>query len=312
MLLAALAGWLLFSKNDIVKIGKKPAQVQSGVWQPPDISSISNPDSAALIKYGRDLIANTAAYFGPKGSLGAISNGLNCQNCHLDAGTRLNSNCLAGVASSYPKYRARSGKLESIEFRINECMERSMNGSQLDSNSREMKAMKAYMLWLGKDYQHTKDNDIAGTGPLLYLPRAASAANGKLSFVSRCAHCHGPDGLGQPGTDSVSYQYPPLWGPHSYNSAAGMYTLSKLAGFIKYNMPYSATPLAPQLSDEEAWDLAAFINSQRRPQKTFVYDWPDISKKPVDYPLGPYADSFSEQQHKFGPFDAIARAKKQR
>ncbi|TRZ75539.1 MAG: cytochrome C, partial [Chitinophagaceae bacterium] len=32
--------------------------------------------------------------------------------------------------------------------------------------------------------------------------------------------------------------------------------------------------------------------------------------KPVDYPFGPYADTFSEQQHKFGPFEPIVLAKK--
>lgn len=30
-----------------------------------------------------------------------------------------------------------------------------------------------------------------------------------------------------------------------------------------------------------------------------------ISKKPIDHPFGPYADSFSEQQHKLGPFGPI-------
>jgi thiosulfate dehydrogenase len=40
------------------------------------------------IRYGRNLIAHTAQYLGPKGSVAAITNGMNCQNCHLDAGTK--------------------------------------------------------------------------------------------------------------------------------------------------------------------------------------------------------------------------------
>jgi thiosulfate dehydrogenase len=76
-------------------------------------------------------------------------------------------------------------------------------------------------------------------------------------------------------------------------------------------MPYDlASPETPILTDEEAWDVAAFINSQPRPSKIFSADWPDISTKPYDHPLGPYADNFSEQQHKFGPFAPIKAAQK--
>jgi thiosulfate dehydrogenase len=88
-----------------------------------------------------------------------------------------------------------------------------------------------------------------------------------------------------------------------------LFRLSKLASFVKYNMPYGATYANPQLSDEEAWDVAAYINSQPHPEKKFAYDWPNISTKPVDYPFGPYADNFSEKQHKYGPFDPIKKVK---
>jgi len=66
----------------------------------------------------------------------------------------------------------------------------------------------------------------------------------------------------------------------------------------------------PQLSDEEAWDVAAYVNSQPRPKKTFTHDWPDISKKPIDHPFGPYSDDFSELQHKYGPFGVIKEQRK--
>jgi thiosulfate dehydrogenase len=293
--------------------GKESSQANAdtvAIWVAPDLQALPPGPETDLVVYGKKLIENTSYYLGPRGKVAAMSNGLNCQNCHLDAGTRLNSNCLAGVASSYPKFRNRSGKLETIEFRINECMERSLNGQSLDSNSREMKAMKAYMVWLGKDYKPRSDYNIAATGPLPFLKRAADTVAGKKVFQSRCTSCHGLDGLGLYMEDSTSYKYPPLWGPNSYNVSAGMYTLSKLAGYIKYNMPYTATPLRPQLTDEEAWDLAAFINSQQRPRKQFAYDWPDISKKPVDFPFGPYADTFSSYQHKYGPFQVIAKAKR--
>jgi thiosulfate dehydrogenase len=67
-------------------------------------------------------------------------------------------------------------------------------------------------------------------------------------------------------------------------------------------MPFGISHDAPQLTDEESWDVAAYIISQPRPHKKVPTDWPDISKKPIDHPFGPYADKFTEEMHKFGPF----------
>ena len=75
-------------------------------------------------------------------------------------------------------------------------------------------------------------------------------------------------------------------------------------------MPWGASHHNTQLSDEEAWDVAAFVNSQPRPVKIFKEDWPNIAGKPFDHPFGPYADGFSEEQHKFGPFIPIIEARK--
>src|SRR5690349_81098 len=61
-------------------------------WIIPDTTELANTEEDALIKYGRSLIVNTSFYFGPKGIIANKSNGLNCQNCHLDAGTRLFGN----------------------------------------------------------------------------------------------------------------------------------------------------------------------------------------------------------------------------
>ena len=76
-------------------------------------------------------------------------------------------------------------------------------------------------------------------------------------------------------------------------------------------MPFDkASFKSPDLTDEEAWDVAAFVNSQPRPSKIFKEDWPDISKKPFDHPFGPFADGFTEAQHKYGPFKPIIEAQK--
>ncbi|MDQ6757363.1 MAG: cytochrome C, partial [Bacteroidota bacterium] len=82
-----------------------------------------------------------------------------------------------------------------------------------------------------------------------------------------------------------------------------------LASFIKSNMPLGATYTDPLVSEDEAWDVAAYINSQPHPQKIFPFDFPVLNSKPVDYPFGPYADAFSAKQHKFGPFEPIKKSK---
>lgn len=110
--------------------------------------------------------------------------------------------------------------------------------------------------------------------------------------------------------ENNGYSYPPLWGMHSYNTGAGLYRLSNFAGFVQSNMPFNEVSHSNQLTHEEAWDLAAFVNSQPRPVFTESHDWPDLAKKPFDHPFGPYADSFSEQQHKYGPYQPILQAKK--
>ncbi|MEO7292574.1 MAG: c-type cytochrome [Ginsengibacter sp.] len=275
----------------------------------PDIYELSNTEPDNLIRYGKDLIDNTSKYFGHHGSIAAITNGLNCQNCHRESGTKLYTNNFLAVASTYPKFRERSGRSESVELRINECMQRSLNGETLDSLSKEMKAMVAYIKWTGKNVKKNVKAEGVENKELSFLGRAANPERGATIFASKCISCHGKNGEGILNPDSAFYINPPLWGEHSYAVSAGMYRITKLATFIKNNMPVGATYENPQLNNDEAWDVAAYINSQPHPTKMFASDWPVLKTKPVDYPFGPYADVFSEKQHKYGPFDVIKKAK---
>lgn len=281
-----------------------------GSWYAPDINRLDTSPESKMILYGHELIAHTSNYLGPHGSVQHLTNGMNCQNCHLDAGTRLWGNNYSAVAATYPKYRERSGTIETLDKRINDCMRRSLNGKALDTATREMQAIKAYILWLG--HGTTKDQKVKGAGikDLAYMDRAADPAIGMLIYKDKCQSCHRGDGQGLLQPDRNSYQYPPLWGAHSFNAGAGLYRLSRLAGYVKYTMPYGASSDAPQLTDEEAWDVAAYICSQPRPAMDLSHDWPHLATKPIDHPFGPYADTFSERQHKYGPFGPIAAARK--
>lgn len=287
----------------------EPAIADNG-WQAPDADAIPFIKNGTQIAYGRALIMHTAGYLGPNGTVAHISNGMDCQNCHTLAGEQLYGNSFAATAITYPQFSARTGTVESLADRVNNCMQRSLNGNSLDTTGKEMQAMIAYINWVG--YNVTKNSVPKGTGTekLAYLNRAADPARGAVVFNNKCSVCHGKNGLGVLAADGRSYTYPPLWGPQSYNVSAGMYRLGKLAGFIKNNMPYGTTYKAPRLSDADAWDVAAYIETQSRPRKLFAGDWPDISKKPVDYAFGPYIDGFNEHQHMLGPFAAIAAVQK--
>ena len=266
--------------------------------------------SDSLARYGRELIENTSFYLGPKGRVASISNGMNCQNCHLDGGTLPWANNYGAVASTYPKYRDRSGSVETIEKRVNDCLERSLNGRALDTASREMRAIVAYMHWVGDGVEKGVKPKGSGIMDLPYLDRPADPVRGRIVYAAKCQSCHGSDGQGESNLEGTGYSYPPLWGRHSYNSGAGLFRLSRFAGFVKASMPFGlADHKNPQLSNEECWDVAAFVNSQPRPSKDLRGDWPDVSKKPVDHPFGPYTDGFSEEKHKLGPFGPIVEAR---
>jgi len=287
-------------------------------WQAPDVATLDGNVDKDLILYGKDLIAHTSLYFGENGKIFKSStNGMNCQNCHLEAGTKVFGNNYSAVASTYPKYRARSGAKENIYKRVNDCFERSLNGKALDTASKEMQGIVAYIKWLGKDVKKGEKPMGSGFKDLAFLDRAIDPEKGKTIYSEKCQSCHQTDGLGLMNAEKTAYTYPPLWGPHSYNDGAGLYRMSNFAKYVKYNMPLGASHNSPQLSDEEAWDVAAFVNSQARPKKDIKKDWPKIEEKPFDHPFGPYADGFDEKQHKYGPYkpikeklDAMKKAKK--
>lgn len=299
----------LFGPKEELKEAGINAPIDLQYWQAPDTSYIPQGTEGDLIRYGRNLIAHTAVYLGPKGKAFQISNGMNCQNCHLKAGTIPFGNNYGKVAATYPKLRNRSGTVEGFEKRVNDCIERSLNGEKLPEDSREMKAMVAYLKWVGKEVPKGQMMPGFGLKSLEPLDRAADPIKGATVYKNYCARCHGENGQGQLANNGIEWLYPPLYGENSYNIGAGLYRLSRFAAFVKSNMPFGINHENPFLSDEEAWDVAAYVNSMPRPNKDLSGDWPDISKKPFDHPFGPYTDSFPESQHKFGPFTAIINSK---
>lgn len=297
-----------------------PELPSSQGWQPEPallatIAQIPNPQQRELVRYGKELFLHTAYYLGKRGRVARHTNRMNCQNCHLDGGTRKFGNDLTQSVKMYPMYRAREGRVLSLKERINNCVERPLNGVALPMEGREMSALHAYIEWLNTIplAREVKPGENLMTVKL--LERAANPKQGAKVFAQQCARCHGPNGEGLLHTDHISFAYPPLWGDESFSAGSSMTRVMKMAAFIKGNMPYGTSSESPKLTDEEAVDVAAFITrpTHTRPTKRDVFkDYPNQEEKPFDLPTGPFSDPFSAEQHWLGPFEPIQKYYQQR
>jgi thiosulfate dehydrogenase len=190
-------------------------------WTPPDIATVGDDPFGKLVKYGYALFTDTANEAGPTVAdltRRFAGNNLACQNCHLRGGTQPYAMPMMGVWGQFPQYRGREGAVDSLEERINGCMERSMNGRVLPLESREMKAFSSYMRWLSTGVPDGARLVGAGTLQIKEPERAADPARGAQMYAQVCSACHGPDGLGVRAQDGLGYQFPPLWGPDSFNN----------------------------------------------------------------------------------------------
>ncbi|MBZ0204270.1 MAG: c-type cytochrome, partial [Ignavibacteria bacterium] len=229
-------------------------------------------------------------------------NNLACENCHIDAGTRPNALGFVGVYLIYPEYDSRVDSNITIQQRVNECMQRSMNGRSMPLDSYEMRCITLYYKWISSEVVPQIARWYDGLPRLKYLTRAADTTNGRNVYRNKCMTCHAENGAGGyvNGKPKDGFDIPAIWGNDTYNDGAGMFRLITSAQFIKAKMPF----LNADLSDEEAWDVAAYINSMPHPQKQGLEkDFPNLTKKPIDCPYPPYNDTMSQYQHKYGPYD---------
>jgi thiosulfate dehydrogenase len=206
-----------------------------------------------------------------------VGNSLRCASCHLDNGLRRDVMPWVGSYARFPQYRPRSAKVDLIEDRINDCFARSMNGKPLSRDGRDMRDIVAYLAFLSNGIP--VGAEMEGQGLRRLTPRTGDLSRGLAVFSTTCARCHGGNGAG-------TVLAPPVWGARSYNVGAGMANIITAASFIHVAMPYDH---AVQLTEQQAFDVATYINTRPRPDFAGrIHDWPKGGKPPgADYTILP-------------------------
>ena len=226
-------------------------------FRPPSESELPAGEFGDVIRRGREIFIDT-----PRSAPAYVGNSLRCVSCHLDAGRLADSSPLWAAFVSYPAYRSKTKSVTTFQQRLQGCFEYSMNGRAPPLGASELVALESYAYWLASGAP--LDPKIPGRGYPALAPPAEGRdfTRGETVYAQNCALCHGADGAGQRTPDETAV-FPALWGPDSFNWGAGMGRISNAAAFVKANMPIS---LSGTLSDQQAWDVALYMNSHERPQ----------------------------------------------
>lgn len=234
------------------------------------------PQLKAVIRKGYDIFMNTQQLRGEN-----VFNDMNCRTCHMGEGRKMWSAPIWPAATTLPDFRGKNKHVNSIEERIAGCFAYSMNGKPPAYGSDTMLSLVAYHQWTAKGAPVYETN-IAGRGfgKLKDPAMEPDYQRGKAVFTENCAICHGDEGEGQKNAAGVMV-FPPLWGDGAYNWGAGMTRLFTAAGFIKHNMPLGQPG---KLSDQQAWDVAYYINAHERPQDPrFTGDAKETREKHIGF-----------------------------
>lgn len=239
------------------------ATAQPASFTPPPESAIPEGPGGDSIRRGLQIFMNTQT-----NAQQFVGNGMNCVNCHLDKGRQPHSAPMWAAWVQYPKYRSKNKKVNTMEDRINGCFSYSMNAQDSPNGGPPQKGdnvytdLQAYFYWLATNAPTGVAMDGAGYPELKKTALGYDPQRGSAVFQQNCVSCHSADGQGKKDLNG-RYIFPPLWGADSYNWGAGMARVNTAAAFIKANMPLGQSN---RLTDQEAWDVAAFIDSHERPK----------------------------------------------
>jgi thiosulfate dehydrogenase len=230
----------------------KPAPVAAPSAALYDPSNLPSGPLADSIRLGHDIMDAPAKYL-PK-NVGAD---ITCSACHIAAGTVARGGSFVGTYARFPQWNRRAKRVIALQDRLAECFLYSMNGTPPAYTSKEMVAMTAYIAYMSRGVATGAPVDKS-TSFIVALPSASpDVAHGAAIYAKSCQACHQANGAGIHGT------FPPLWGPTSFNTGAGMEHLDRMTGFVMYNMPKGA---AGTLSLHDAYDVSAWVLTHARPK----------------------------------------------
>lgn len=276
LILASVAGLLLACREAEPPLAKPgpPQQQASTAHEPTPIHIAAYADSAiptgplgTSIRRGLALVEHT-----PDSLPAYVGGNLRCTSCHLDRGLRADAAPLAGTYARFPKYMDRSDAVVLIEDRVNYCFTRSLAGRALPPRSREMVDIVSYLAFVSRGVG--VGGHVRGEGMPKMPALTGDTVRGHDVFSANCVRCHGADGAGIAAV-------PALWGPRSFSIGASMARVERAASFVRNNMPFD-TP--GSLTDQQAYDVAAFVDSHARPDSPGKeLDWPN-GGAPADVP----------------------------
>jgi len=257
------------SGNSASQTGEAPASIEQPIlptarpapktirvdFSPPDVDDLPSGEFGKAVRLGWNIFNDTQTY-----ARAYVGNGLKCVNCHLDEGRKANSAPLWAAYGMFPAYREKNSRVNSYEVRLAGCFRFNMNGKVPPPGSKELIALMSYSYWLSKGAPVGVELEGRGYPKLTEPQQPPDVARGKKVFEANCAICHGADGQGT--QVSGRYAFPPLWGKDSFNAGAGMTQVHNAAAFIRANMPLGQ---GNTLTEQEAWDVAKFMNSHTRP-----------------------------------------------
>jgi thiosulfate dehydrogenase len=238
-------------------------------WKPPAESEIPNDSMGRAVRRGLALLR-----FTPESLPRFVATNVRCTSCHQNDGTKPTAAPLTGSHARFPKYMPRSGQIITLADRVNYCMTRSLAGLPLPVDSHDMTDILAYLAYISRDVPvGRKLTAVDGLIPMKDT-LTGDTLRGRELFATTCVLCHQADGSGKS-------PIPALWGAHSYSIGASMARSERAASFIWHNMPQSAPGT---LTPQNAFDLAAYINSHPRPDSPGKEnDWPS-GGAPKDVP----------------------------
>lgn len=222
--------------------------------KPSSVSDLDPDDNMTpFIEKGEELLGGSE-----EASSGEEAEELTCMSCHAGS-TEDNGVSLVGITNEYPEFDERKGESLTLEEKVNESFERTLNKEKLPYDEEEMRSIIAYLTFIseGTDSLVSEDEVVIDDIPEPDLDNGEKLFDEELKETS-----------------------PPLWGDDSFTDGSNLTRMSVMTNYIKNYLPEDDPG---SFLDQEAADVAAYILSQDRPEwKDDESDWPD-SDKPADY-----------------------------